>query len=460
MNKLNLKKNMFLVRNSIVCLLIIRTLCNCESFVDVDRLESQILAEQVFENEAMANSAIVGLYKSFKFSIPSFLSYRSSVYSDEVIPFLNSTSDTYFTNSLQPNDTSLPWSPFYTVIYGANNAIEKLNSSNSISQSKRNQYIAEAKFMRAMCHFYLVNFFGDVPLVLTADVNTNKLISRTPVAQVYDQIILDLTDAKSNLGDDYSHSANERIRANKWGASAMLARVYLFVKDYPKAEAEANTVITSGKYTLLSSPAGIWNKNNTESILQLANNVSENNSTAFSYIYTNAPVAVLTSSLLDDFESGDLRKTTWIRTSTYSGQSVSIPYKMTTTAINPPEYYTLIRLAEMYLIRAEARGMREDFEGCADDVNLLRLQHGGLSTPLADPMDKEEALTMILHERQVELFTEGCHRFFDLKRTGRIDAVMQAEKSDYWKSTAALYPIPHTERQRNPNLNPQNPGYE
>lgn len=455
-----IKKMMLPFSKIIICVTTIFTLSNCEDFVSVDRLEARILADQVFENDAMANSAIVGLYKSFKFSIPSFLSYNSSVYSDEVIPFLNSTSNTYFTNSLQPNDTSLPWTPFYSVIYSANNAIEKLTASNAISQSKRNQYIAEAKFMRALCHFYLVNFFGDVPLVLTSDVNTNKLISRTPVAKVYDQIIVDLIDAKNNLGDDYSHSANERVRANKWVASAMLARAYLFIKDYPKAEAEANLVIGSGKYTLLTTPAGIWNKNNTEAILQLANHTSENNAPAGSYIFTNAPANVLTSSVLSAFETGDLRKTTWIRTSNYSGQSVSIPYKMTSTALNPPEYYTLIRLAEMYFIRAEARAIREDFGGCADDINLLRLQHGGLSTPLTDPVNAEEGITLVLHERQVELFTEGCHRFFDLKRTGRIDAVMLAAKPDYWKSTASLYPIPLTERQRNPNLNPQNPGYE
>lgn len=455
-----IKKMILQFCNVIICVTTIFILSNCEDFVSVDRLETQILAEQIFEDDAMANSAIVGLYKSFKSGIPSFLSYNSSVYSDEVIPFLNGASNTYYTNSLQPNDTSLPWSPFYIVIYGANNAIEKLNVSSTISQSKRSQYIAEAKFMRAMCHFYLVNFFGDIPLVLTSDVNTNKLISRTPVAKVYDQIIADLIDAKNNLGDDYVHSANERVRANKWVASAMLARAYLFVKDYPKAEAEANAIISSGKYALLNSPVGIWSKNNTEAILQLANNVSENNSTAFSYIYTNAPVAVLTSSLLDEFESGDLRKNTWIQTSTYAGQSVSIPYKMTTTASNPLEYYTLIRLAEIHLIRAEARAMREDFGGCADDINLIRLQHGGLTTPLLDPVSTETGINMVLDERQVELFTEGGHRFFDLKRTGRIDAAMLEAKPDYWKSTASLYPIPLTERQRNPNLNPQNPGYE
>lgn len=459
MSVFQLKKMMFLLCNSIVCIAVIPTLSTCEEFVAVDRLETKILAEQVFENEAIANSAIAGLYKTFRSSMPLYISHRNPLYSDEVAPYLNSASNTYFTNSLQPSDTSLPWNSLYSIIYGANNAIEKLQAS-SIGETKREQYIAEAKFMRAMCHFYLVNFFGDVPLVLTTDVNTNKLISRTPVAQVYDQIITDLKEAKEHLGDDYSHAANQRVRANKWVASAMLARAYLFTKDYPKAETEADAVIGSGRYTLLTSPTGIWNKNNTEAILQLANNSTENNTVASLYIYTSAPANVLTPALLNAFEIGDLRRTTWIRTQTYSGQSVSIPYKMTSTANNPPEYTTLIRLAEMYLIRAEARAMREDFRGCADDVNLIRLQHGGLSTPLSDPASKEAAVTMVLHERQVELFTEGCHRFFDLKRTGRIDAVMNAAKPDYWKSTAALYPIPLTERQRNPNLTPQNPGYE
>jgi len=113
----------------------------------------------------------------------------------------------------------------------------------------------------------------------------------------------------------------------------------------------------------------------------------------------------------------------------------------------------------MYLIRAEAKAMRNDFQGCIDDINLVRQKHGGLSIPLPVPGNQSAALDVILHERQVDLFTEGCHRWFDLKRTGRLDAVMQAEKPATWQSYAALYPILFTDIQRNPNLT-QNLGYE
>lgn len=431
----------------------------CEDFVEIKETKDRMLAEQVFQNDAMSNAAIGGLYRNMRSLMLTPMVVSNSVYANDIMPYTNTLTNTYYTFNIQATDTSLPWNSIYGVIYGANNALEKLASSTTVSEANKKLYIAEAKFLRAMGYFYLVNFFGDVPLVLTTDVNTNKLIPRTPVAQVYDQIIADLKDAKADLPDDYNHAANQRVRANKWVATALLARVYLYQKDYTNADIEANAVIGSGKYSLLNSATGIFTKNNNEAIFQFANNSTETNTIVSQFIYSNVPGLVCTSVLLDAFEIGDQRKSTWIRTTIYASQPVSVPYKFTSTAVNPSEYNTIIRLAEMYLIRAEARAMRDDFSGCADNINLLRLQHGGLTTPLSDPTDQEEAMTMILHERQVELFTEGCHRFFDLKRTGRIDAVMSVAKPDYWKSTAALYPIPLTELQRNPNLTP-NPGYE
>src|SRR5690606_35336026 len=145
----------------------------------------------------------------------------------------------------------------------------------------------------ALCHFYMVNLYGDIPLVLTTDVRTNSQTERSAVPVIYEQMIADLLDAKMDLPEDYSHvSGVERVRATKWAAAALLARAYLCQNDYTKSESEAQEIINSGKYHLLSA-SGIFNKNNAEAIFQFANNSTDNNGVT-AFIYTSVPVYVCT----------------------------------------------------------------------------------------------------------------------------------------------------------------------
>lgn len=439
---------------------IIIVITSCEQFVKVDEVKDRMLAEQVFENKTTANAAIAGIYKTYKTSFPAAISQLNPMISDELTTYLNAATNNYVINNLQVNDTTLPWARLYSVIFGANNAIEKLSNSTAIDNVSKQLYIGEAKFLRAFAYFYLVNLFGDVPLILTTNVQQNSVATRTPSEQVYSQIILDLKEATRDLPLDYAHGNNERIRANHWVAKSLLARVYLYRKMYTDAEREANDVIGSNAYTLLNTPVGIWAKNNTEAIWQLANNPTENNNpVASGFLYTSAPTYKLTESLLNAFEVGDLRRSTWIQNRVYQSNNLSIPFKLTSSTTNPPEYYTLIRLAELYLIRAEARAFRDDFQGCADDIDLIRQKHGGLTTPVLVPSNFEQALDLILHERRVEFFTEGMHRWFDLKRTDRLNSAMMQVKPTTWNDWAAWYPIPLTETQRNTKMT-QNTGYE
>src|SRR5258706_7115947 len=137
----------------------------------------------------------------------------------------------------------------------------------------------EAKFLRAFCYFYLVNLFGDVPLLTTTDFASNSIAPRTPVNQVYDQIIADLKQAVNILPFDYSNTNGERIRATKWAASALLARVYLYTGKYADAETQATLVINNPAYNLVTiSPSNNgFQKNNSEAILQLQSNNSTTN---------------------------------------------------------------------------------------------------------------------------------------------------------------------------------------
>jgi hypothetical protein len=440
-------------------MIILCCLFSCKKFVEVNELKEQLLAKNVFENSSTANAATAGIYRSTRDNLIIPITLHNSLISDDITPYTGAPTNSYVTNKLETTNTGISWSYYYSTIYLCNSVIEGLTENNKLSGKARDYYLSEAKFNRALMYFYLVNIYGDSPLILTTDVTINNTMPRTPMALVYTQMVKDLTEASAVLGADYSFTGGEKVRANKWVAKALLARVYLYLKDYINAEKEANDVITSGVYSLLNTPTGIFTKNNTEAILQWGNMPTEANSIASNFIYASTPSNICTTFLLNAFEPGDLRKTTWIKTQTYLNQPVSFPFKFTSTAAGSNEYYTIMRLAEQYLIRAECKAMRNDFQGCIDDINLIRLKHGNLTIPLSAPTNQKIAMDVILRERQVDLFTEGMHRWFDLKRTGRLETVMLSEKPTTWKSYAVLYPIPFTDIQRNPNLK-QNPGYE
>ena len=115
----------------------------------------------------------------------------------------------------------------------------------------------------------------------------------------------------------------------------------------------------------------------------------------------------------------------------------------------------MLRLSEQYLIRAEARARQGDLIGAKDDLNVIRNAAGLGNTTVATDVAIIDA---VLRERRVELFTEYGHRFFDLKRYGKVDSILSVVKPG-WDATDILLPLPETELLVNPNLLPQNPGY-
>jgi len=440
----------------LVLLLMVCTIQSCKKFVEVNSLKDQLLASQVFSTDATANSAVAGIYTQAKGLIYGF-TVNNGLASDDLVDYtLSSSFQNYQHNIIPASDGALPWSQLYSVIYSANAAIEGLSGNTSASQKAKEYYTGEAEFLRAYSYFYLANLFGNVPLILSTDVTKSATAPRTAVSDVYTQIIADLLDAQSKLGTDYSYTGGDKTRADKWVATALLARVYLYQKDWKDAEAQATAVINSGQYTLLDVPSGIFLANNNEAILQWARYDGEVNSLPSFFIFSNNPQIGCSNFLLNAFEPGDLRKATWIMPGTYLNSTIYYPFKFTSTSTSTQEDYTVLRLGEQYLIRAEARVMQNDITNGLTDLNLVRQKHGGL-TGLSG-LDQQNSLSAIMHERQVDLFTEEMHRWLDLKRTGKIDSVMMIEKPATWKSTAALYPIPLSDIQRDPNLT-QNPGY-
>jgi starch-binding outer membrane protein, SusD/RagB family len=447
----------------------------CNSLLEVDPPKTEVLASEVFSSDASANAALTGMYSSMVTgSAFQSIGYACSLSADETD---GSSSDYPFTdfgtNSLTSSDygASNLWTGFYKIIYQANNIIENATNSTGMSDSIKTQFVGQAKFVRALNFFYLVNMFGPVPLTVTPDVKTNDALARASTTDVYAQIVSDLKDAETKLPISYSNYSGKRDKPNKSAANALLARVYLYMADYANAEEKATEVInTTSLYSLLSTAeiGNVFLKDSKESIFAVNPQTTTGHlltNEDYYYYYGsqyNSLYYVLTSSLANAFETGDVRKTTWMGSFVYNDSTYyyGAKYRDYEGSSDPLEYSVVLRLSEQYLIRAEARAQQNNIvgtTGAVADLNVVRTR-AGLTVLDATGMSQAQCLTNIEQERRVELFLEYGNRWFDLKRTKRADAVLGALKPATWKSTAVLYPIPLIEIQNAPQLT-QNDGY-
>jgi hypothetical protein len=453
-----------------ICILFfVFCLPSCKKFVETDPPQTALTTSTVFSSDATATAAVIRMYVNMTQYYTSFaagessLSHLGGLCSDELLNYSNSWGRPEFVlNQLSATNEGVAqnWNEIYALIYSANSVLEGLKNESAVTASVKAQLEGEAKFMRAFFYFYLVNFWGDVPLVTTTNYKVNALITRTPVAQVYDQIISDLKDAQTILNVNYLTS--ERIRPNKFTATALLARVYLYKSDWGNAETQATSVINNPIYSLVNNSNNVFLNPSTEAIWQLQSIVAYINTwDGYSFVLLNPPDnGSLNTTLVNAFEAGDSRRTNWVSSYTQGASTWYYPskYKVRTlpSATSPKTEYSMVfRLAEQYLIRAEARAKQGNIAGAQADVNMIRNRAGLGNTTAAT---QAQLLTAIEQERRVELFCEWGHRWLDLKRTNRADAVLGPVKAPNWQATDVLFPIPQLELSRNPNLT-QNPGY-
>lgn len=465
---------------------------SCKKYVDIENPKDQLVSSSVFVSDATATAAMVGVYSdmnAYNYQFANVLTtFMGAMSADEFAYAAAFASfDEFKNNAITPGNTyvGILWSQPYDFIYRSNAIIKGVTASTTLSAATKNQLLGEARFVRAFCHFYLTNMFGDVPLVLTDDVPTNSSLPRTPKADVYTAVIADLVEAKKLLVNAYPGN-QERTRPNKAAATLLLARVYLYAGNNAQAETEATEVITNSSYSLLKNPdqtnaasmSKAFLKNSNEAIwqLQVVNTLGGRNTwegnlmvpaTSPLYRITTGP-----NGLASAFEPGDKRFTNWV--GTYNTTAVPpvtyyypFKYKVRVGASGAAatEYSMVLRFAEAYLIRAEARIQQSKLSDGKDDLNVIR-DRAGL-TGLGTPVSIAAGMAMVEQERRVELFAEWGHRWFDLKRwksvTGvagksRADDVLPLTKTG-WKPTAVLFPIPTEVIRTNPNIGGQNPGY-
>lgn len=439
---------------------------SCKKFVDIPATPTQILNYKVFEDDGTASKALTGIYIQMIANGNLFSSGNTTFYAglsaDELYYYSNDSKQEFLKNEIGSGGQNLIsvvfWSPAYKYIYTANACIEGLVASTTLTPSVKSRLTGEAKFIRAYCYFYLVNLFGDVPLITTTNYELNATMPRTSKAIVYDQIVKDLTDAQNLL--EVSYVSKERVRPNKWAATALLARTYLYKQDWANAIAQSSMIISSGMYALEPDLNNVFLKGSNETIFQLQPGTNNINTWEGSVILppsnTVTPTYLLTNTLLNSFESGDLRRADWVQSRIFAGQTIFYPFKYKIQSGTPvKEYYIYLRLAEQYLIRAEANAQQNDSTGSQADLNAVR-NRAGLSNTSAN--DKASLLLAIEHERQIEFLAEWGHRWFDLIRTNRANIVLGALKPTTWQQTDTLWPIPSGQINLNSALT-QNAGY-
>ncbi len=459
-------------RYIILCFVTI-TLDACESFVEIAPPKTESVSSLVYSDDVTATAAVRGIYhemvrSGFASGLGSSVTFLSGASADELISY-SSTIDEFYNNNVLPNSTinSSIWSGAYKTIYYCNSAIEGLQQSATVTTNTKNQLLGEAKFLRAFCHFYLMNLYGEIPITTSTDYVINSKSKRVGKDQVIAQIKQDLTEAQSLLANDFLFTNGERGRATSWAASALFARVHLYNSDWINAESVSTAVINQASLFKIGTDLnGVFLKNSTEAIWQLMPVVTGQNTNEGAlfvpFSATSLPTtASLTISLINSFEVGDKRKINWTGNQTVAATVIYFPlkYKINKTNLPVTEYSMVLRLAEQYLIRSESRARQGKLVESMNDLDIIRSRAGLASIQTKIPIPTTDNLLLAIEqERRVELFSEWGHRWLDLKRLDRVNIVLQPIKSG-WTATDVLYPIPQTELAANSNLNPQNPGY-
>lgn len=461
---------------------------SCKKLVEIDAPGNSLNAGNVYSNDATAIAVLTGVYtkiSNFQYDLTSHSATSISLYAglsaDEITLFnlSNASLVDFYRNNLTSNSgNDFLWNATYDHIFTVNASIEGLTASGSLTPLVKEHLLGEAKFLRAFCYFYLTNLYGNVPLVLTTNWGNNASTFSSSQVDIYKQIIKDLKEAKSLLnenflGSDLLSPTQERIRPNKWAASALLSRTYLYTKDWLNAENEATLIINKSVIYDTVTLNNVFKKNSMETIWALQSvrtGTSANTGEGFIYILpntgpnTNDYPVYLSNNIVNSFEPGDLRKVNWVdsvkpvSTAYYYAKK----YKIGKVNTSTQEYNIILRVAELYLIRAEARAMQNNLTGAIADLDVIRKRAGLPLIANTNPgINQSVLIDTILHERQIELFSEWGHRWLDLKRTNTVDAVMttvSSQKGGTWAPYKGLFPIPYSEIKLNPNIN-QNSGY-
>ncbi|OKS86087.1 RagB/SusD family nutrient uptake outer membrane protein [Mucilaginibacter polytrichastri] len=426
---------------------------SCKKYLD-EKPNNLIATEDAITDAGTARAAIIGAYDRVQNYYASNYPTLGVMPADNVI--FNGTLNEY----LQLDQNAVPVDNVITVA-AYQNIYKAINSANSVitavpavsdpllTADEKNKILGEAYFIRALAYFDLGRGWGGVQLQLTPTTNLSSLkgVKRSTLDQTYDQVLADLVKAEPLLPEDGS----TRNRAQKSVARALRARLHLYRQQWSDAENYATQVIGNTKYALVKPYNTFFTAPflSTESVFELTYSTNDKNSywnlwypSSAGGQYTLKPSDALVAKL-NNPAIGGTRKTLIGGTGT---GVYGVLYNTTSSSVDPSY---LIRIAELYLIRAEARAQQNNLAGAIADLNIIRARAGVAATTATTQADVIQAIE---DENSVE-FPFEAHRWFDLVRTGRAGAVLGLTNKNYW-----LFPIPYSDILSDPDVT-QNPGY-
>lgn len=426
----------------------------CNKFLDVQP-KASISGENIIVDETSANAALNGVYSALR----SYYSvdFQSIAYlSGDNIEWTGSQSQIqeFINHQVNAENATITstWKGIYVAINRANQVIKNVSELNDevISQDVRDRIAGEAHFIRALAYFDLVRTWGGVPLITepTLDVSDNAGIPRSSAEATYAQVLADLNQAEALL----SESTN-RFQATRKTVWALKARYYLYNRNWQEAINYATRLIDDqANYELLNPYYAFFANGVTgtrESVFEIFYNANELNPHRGQWQPQQnggtrqwAPNTTFVN-LVNDPATGGSRSSLVARDNQNRWYG-NLYYRSPAT---DPTY--VIRIAELYLIRAEAYSELNEIDLGRADLNAVRTRAGLANTNAANRVD---LLLGIENERRLEFGLEA-HRWFDLVRTGRAASVLNISDPN-----KLLLPLP-TEQLLTDDALEQNPGY-
>lgn len=441
---------------------------SCEKWIETDFPNNQLPTELVFEDEQTAEAALAGLYgalwnNSLIAGSADGTGYFLGNYTDDIMCILTTANNgivDIFNNQQVPTNTVVNsvWTNAYQQIYTANSIIYGVENSKSLPAGVKDRIRGEALFVRSMLYFYLYQIYGEVPYTDTIDYTFNMNLKRMPKDQFLVRLETDMSEAVNLMPANYRSA--ERIYPNKAVGIVLLAKMKMLIGKWTEAEVLCQSVLQTSGYVFQNDISKVFQKNGSHIMWQLKpRNNNDPTKEAALYSFTTAPTSyILNVNLVNSFSAGDLRRLHYFTGVTFNGQTnyKSTKYKNISAGSNTTEYSVIFRLEEVHLMLAEVLIQQGKVAEAVPHLNKTR-QRAGL-TALGTGISVSTAMNELKAEKRREFFAEHGLRFFDLKRWGDLSMLVSVKPN--WKAFHQFWPLPQKELLINPNLNPQNDGYQ
>ena len=413
---------------------------SCKKWMDL-KPQDGIVGNEFWNTKEQVDAAVIGVYTSMQANAEYFFLWGEAR-TDMVSPGFRAIQDEMDIVNLNmlPNNRYVNWRTFYQSINYCNNIIQLapdvLQKDNTFTQAHLDRAVGEALALRALCYFYLVRSFGEVPLKLNATISDKDIVNipKSSKQAILDQIIADLKKAEPALPVTYGNIDADKGRVTRYGVNAMLADVYLWMDKYAEAATECDKIISSGVFSLVNGQ-NFFNSvflqgNSPESIFELQFDVQRLNPFYFMHTPANKRWGAAPH-LADNIYGIDLVSTVPLvdvrgdKTSFRSTDFTIWKYVGADddgTAFRAADQsfanWIFYRYADILLLKAEALNEQNKPLEASRIVKDIRNRANAIELRPMDSLSKSSMAGYILEERQRELAFEG-KRWYDVLRNAK-----------------------------------------